>query len=245
MNKILFLFATLVAFSSVNGQEHISGALEFDVYRVYPYISVSKEQLREVRTLEDLNPHYKPSWVSSYIYVEVITRNKGKTMKAIGENEILSLEQLHNMKTADTGSEISVNVQYIPENKLTHNEPREINFSFTPDPEQEAQFIGGKQGLKLFLKENALEKIPAGTFGQFQLAAVKFTIDEQGRVTDPHLFWTSENEKTDALLLETVCNMPMWKPAAYANGIKVKQEFVLTVGDMESCVVPLLNIRRD
>ena len=38
--------------------------------------------------------------------------------------------------------------------------------------------------------------------------------------------------------------MPSWKPAAYANGMKVKQDFVLTVGDMTSCVVNLLNIRQ-
>lgn len=46
-------------------------------------------------------------------------------------------------------------------------------------------------------------------------------------------------------MAEAIRNMPSWKPAGYSNGISVKQDFVLTVGNMESCVVSLLNIRRD
>ena len=88
-----------------------------------------------------------------------------------------------------------------------------------------------------------MDQIPDGLFTGYDLAAVKFTIDEAGRITDAHVFWPSKDEKTDALLLETICNMPNWKPAAYADGTTVKQEFVLTVGNMENCAIHLLNIR--
>ncbi|MFT4667667.1 MAG: hypothetical protein ACI9XB_004640 [Gammaproteobacteria bacterium] len=57
------------------------------------------------------------------------------------------------------------------------------------------------------------------------------------------MYNSSIDENVNELLLETIQNMPCWKPAEYANGLKVKQEFVLTVGNMESCVVNLLNIR--
>jgi len=37
--------------------------------------------------------------------------------------------------------------------------------------------------------------------------------------------------------------MANWQPAEYANGLKVRQEFVLTIGDHRSCTINLLNIR--
>lgn len=247
-----FHFSVLIAFiASLSlaqpgySQDDIAAKPAFEVYRVHPYIPMTKEKLTESRTLSALNPHYKPSWVKSFVSVEIMTINKGRLKRAVAKNDILTVEQKSNMNTADPGTEISVRVRYIPKNNLTFNDIKEIHFSFTTDPEKKAEYADGKQQMMEFLKKNAIDKIPDYSFKKYQLAAVKFTIDEEGRVIDPHLFWTSENEKTDALLLETICNMPTWKPAAYANGIKVKQEFVLTVGDMESCVVPLLNIRQD
>ena len=146
---------------------------------------------------------------------------------------------------ADLGAEITVTMQYIPENTVKQNDIKEINFTFTVDPETEAKYYGGQQQLQQYLKDNLSDRISGASFKKHQLAAVKFTIDEEGYINDPHVFWTSDDEKTDELLLETICNMPRWKPAEYSNGIKVKQEFALTVGDMESCVVNLLNIRKD
>ena len=84
-----------------------------------------------------------------------------------------------------------------------------------------------------------------GVFKQHQLAAVTFVVTEKGEVADAKTFWTSEDEKVDKLLLETICNMPDWQPAAFADGTNSKQEFVLTVGDMKSCVANLLNIRSE
>jgi len=39
--------------------------------------------------------------------------------------------------------------------------------------------------------------------------------------------------------------MPRWKPAKYTNGSTIKQEFALTVGNMENGVIHLLNLKRD
>ena len=37
--------------------------------------------------------------------------------------------------------------------------------------------------------------------------------------------------------------MPNWAPAQYRDGTRVNQDFVLTVGDMTSCKMNLLNVR--
>jgi len=64
-------------------------------------------------------------------------------------------------------------------------------------------------------------------------------------VINAHIVESSKDEKIDEIFLQTIQNMPLWKPAEFANGTTVSQDFVLTVGNMESCVVNLLNIRQN
>lgn len=252
-NKLIALFFIVLAFPNPgSSQDSLTNELRYEVNRIYPFVSISKEKLNEAHTLTDLsnepnelNLYYKPSWIKEYISVEIFTNYKGKTRKALSKNDTLSQEQKDIMKMADVGTGISVKVRYIPENTLIHNDIKELDFSFTVDPESEAAYSGGQQQLKQYLKEKAIDKIPAGSFKNYDLAAVKFTISEEGEIIDAHVFETSKDENLDELLLETIRNMPCWIPAEYSNGTKIKQEFVLTVGNMENCMVNLLNIRRD
>lgn len=237
---LTFIFPKFVAAQDINKSD-----LRFEVNRVYPYISITMEELKVARTLGDLNRHYKPSWVREYLSVEITTIQKGSIQSALSKSETLSQQQKALMKTADPGTEVSVNIQYIPENTLKQNDPKEIYFEFIVDPDAEATYYGGQDALNQYLKEKAINDIPNGSFVDYDLTAVKFTVNEDGEILNPHIFQTSKNKEIDSLLLETIRNMPCWKPATYANGKKVKQEFVLTVGSMENCVINLLNIRRE
>lgn len=218
--------------------------LKYEVNRVYAPLSISKEQLNKANTLIDINRYYKASWVKEYVSVEVLTTHKGKIKKAISQNNILSKEQKKLLKKADIGTEIEVKVLYLPENNLKHNDVKENNFAFIVNPENTAKYIGGEQKLNEYLKKNAIGKIADDHFKGYALAAVKFTVNEKGQIINEHIFETSKDEKIDQLLLKVISDMPNWKPAEYANGIKVKQEFVLTVGNHESCVINTLNIGR-
>jgi hypothetical protein len=132
----------------------------------------------------------------------------------------------------------------MPQNTLPNNEIKEINFEFTINPENDANFPGGQVELKKYLKENAIDKIQTGKIKQYNVVAVKFTISEEGEIMDVHMFEPSKDEDMDSVLMEAICNMPEWKAAEYANGKKVKQDFVFTVGDHTSCTLNLLNIER-
>ena len=237
---LVFVFPTL-GFS----QDNSTNELEYEVNRVYVPLSISKEKLQHASTINDLNAHCKSSWVKKYISVEISTRHKGKIRKVVSKNNVLSQKQKDNMAMADVGTDISINMKYIPDNTLKQNTAKESHFSFMVNPETKATYTGGQQELKHYLKDHAIDKIPAETFKEWDLAAVKFTITEKGQVANAHIFETSKDEKIDALLLETIKNMPNWTPAVYSNGTKVEQEFVLTLGNMENCIVNLLNIRRD
>ncbi|MCB0707656.1 MAG: energy transducer TonB [Saprospiraceae bacterium] len=246
LNKLtLVLCLSFVWATSGLSQNNLTDALPFEVHQVYPYISITKAQLNEARSLMDLNADYKSSWIKEYISVEVFANQNGIARKAVSENDILSQEQKTIMQRADVGTRVSVKVKYLPENTLRNNDIKELTFAFTVLPESQAQYSGGQKELIQYLKENAINKIPAGSFTGYDLAAVKFTVSEEGEIMNAFVFESSKDEEIDKLLLETIRAMPCWNPAEYSNGVKVSQEFVLTVGNMENCMVNLLNIRRD
>lgn len=240
-NKLFILLLVAFAFPYFAAtQDNFNNQLACEVDPIYSYISLTKEDLKSVETLTDINKRYEAEWVKEYLSVEVLTVNDGKTRKSVGKNDRLTQEQKNNINNADVNTDISVKVQYLPENNLKNNEPREMGFTFRPIPETEAKYAGDQEALKQYLKKEAIDKIPADIFKRYQLAAVKFSIDEEGQVCDAHVFWSAEDEKVDEILLNVVNNMPQWTPAEYADGTKVKQEFALRVGDMESCVTNLV-----
>jgi len=241
--NLIPLIVLLLLIPDFTTAQEAASDFAYNVYRVYPTIARDKEEIKAAESLLDLNQHYKSSWVKEYVSVEVLTKYRGKIRKAIGSGEKLTSEQKEHMNAADIGSEISIRVRYMPDNTLSHNDVQELDFTISVNPERDAKYEGGEEALQKYLKENAIDKISADVFVGYKLAAVRFFVDEEGRIVDPHLFWTSEDENVDALLLETICNMPNWVPASYENGLKIKQEFAWTVGNMESCVVNMLNIK--
>ena len=244
----LIIIVLLIAISYPNfgyAQEGGDDELMFEVNRIYPVLSISKETLQKANSLIDLNRHYKSSWIREYVSVEIIATCNGHLRKAVHKNDVLSPEQKEVIQMADSGTEISVNVKYWPENTLAHNDIKEMDFTFIIDPQCEAKYSLGYDQLKAYIKENAIDKIPAGSLRAQDLAAIKFTINEEGKIVNAYIFESTKSDKIDQLLLKTIRDMPSWEPAEYSNGIKVKQEFVLTVGNMESCVINLLNINQD
>ncbi|MAT54591.1 MAG: hypothetical protein CMN32_08915 [Saprospirales bacterium] len=220
-------------------------SLHFDVLRVYPPIAPTRAELVSAQTLPDLNPHFKSEWIRSYISTSVSTLQNGKLKTDFGNSELLTPKQKAAILSADIGSEVRVSIKYIPENNLRHNEPKEMHFSFVQEPEHEAAFPGGKEKLLQYLKTNAIDKIPDGTFEGYDLATIGFSINERGMVTDVQAHVPFKNPQIDELLIAAVGSMPKWKPGQYANGKKVKQDFVFIVGNMRNCVLNTLNIRRD
>ena len=176
-----------------------------------------------------------------------MTTHKGVIKKSVNKNDILTPAQKRLLKNADSGTDITILVKYIPENTLSYNDPKKLDFTFTVDPENEASYPEGSQQLIKYLKEKAIDDIPNDSFEGYELTAIKFTINEEGEIINPYIFgaeYQKDRDKAiDNLLLETIHKMPCWTPAEYADGTKVKQDFVLTVGNMENCIIPMLNIR--
>jgi len=239
---LLLLFAVFVS-DNAYGQDEVPTKLEYEIHKIYPFISITKGELLAAEKLEDLHKRYKSEWIKEYFSVEIFALKNGKEQSAFGKNNVLTKEQKALMASADTGTEIKVKVNYLPENNLKQNEPKLMEFEFSVLPEFAAQFPEEEINLKKYLKETAIDKMGKTVLKGYEMAAYIFTINESGEAVDPKIDWSSKDAGTDELMISTICNMPNWNPAQYDNGLKVKQEMVLLVGNMESCVAHLFTIR--
>ena len=249
LNTLTASLLFTLTFSCVLSAQEFQGTPEFEVHKVYPYTYTTESTLQSANNLSDLDQRFQTSWVKAYRSVEVIASRQGNLEKAVGDNEMLTQEQKSLISSADPGTEILVNIEYIPENSLQHNDVKQYDFSFSVEPEQTASYAGGEEALRKYLNETAMNKIPTGSFTGFDLSAIKFTVNEEGQIVNAHVFKSvylnSGNEQIENLLLQAINQMPAWNPATFTNGVKTSQDFVLTVGNQESCAMNLLDIQRN
>lgn len=228
-NSIFTLFILLLVLPG------FSQKMTYDVRGIYQH-PIIKETLNDAKTISDINPGYPASWIASYSSVEILATCNGIVKKAFSSNDTLNNEQRSILEMADIGTEIVVDVKYSPSNSLIDLfEVKKIHFSFTIIPNIEAEYEGGYDQLKAYLKKTTLDKIPEIDQQQLQLAIVKFTINEEGKATNAHISTASKNEEIDKLLLDAINNMPKWKPAEDSNGLKVKQDFEFSIGNFDGC----------
>lgn len=204
--------------------------LYFEVRGTYTN-TITREKLNTAKAMLDINPGYATSWITDYISAEIIASSNGKVMRAISTNAFLTSEQKNILNTADIGTDITIDVKYRYENSVTGNmDMRNMMFSVTLVPENPAEYFGGYEQMKNYLKENAINKISKADYNKVQ-AVVKFTVNEEGEIANTQISKTSGDKKTDNVLVDAINKMPKWIPAADAKGIKVKQEFVFSVGN--------------
>lgn len=239
-NQFLLLALLLIgcAFNSIAQHD-----LNFEVNKVIPAFSIQENKVDEINTLTDLNKRYPATWVKEYISVEISAYQNGIQTKASGTSDVLNQAQKQLIRLADRSSDIAVSVRYLPDNSLKHNTEKQINFSVTILPDQSAVYGESEAQLIQYLQEKCIVNIKAESFTGYDLTAIKFTITEQGHIADVQVTMPSKDTNIDEMLVTAIANMPTWKPATFSNGLKVKQSFVLTIGNMDNCMVNLLNIR--
>ncbi|MCU0359785.1 MAG: energy transducer TonB [Bacteroidia bacterium] len=229
MKKPLLVFSFLLLFISGFAQE-----LKFNVHGKYTR-PVDRKTLSSAKTLGDLISGYPSNWISAYSSVEIIGTTAGKTKSYTGSDELLTLEQLLILSSADICSNVVINIKYTYNNGLSGKvENNQIHVTLTLVPDVEAEYLGGTEELNKYIKENAISKIPEATSKKITGAIVKFTINENGEVGDLQMSRTTGDTRTDALLMEALSKMPKWKPAENADGTKVKQDFELSLNDAKS-----------
>lgn len=193
--------------------------------------TVTKDVLERSNLLSDIIAGYPVNWVKEYVSVDVLTEKDGKTEIAKGENQVLNKEQKSILKKADLESEVHINVHYISINSVTERkENNEMVVKMTVVPDIQAEFEGGYENLKKYLKDNLIDRIAENTPPEFQKGKVVFKIDPNGKLVEEEILESSGDTNMDNFLLEVFRNMPNWKPAQNATGKKVKQRFEFNMG---------------
>ncbi len=225
MKKLVFGLLLSTTFLSGIAQE-----LAYEVRGKY-LKTVTKDVLEHSNLLSDIIAGYPVNWVKEYVSVDVLTEKDGKTEIAKGENQVLNTEQKSILNKADLESEVHINVRYLSINSVTERkENNEMLVKMTVVPDIQAEFEGGYENLKKYLKDNLIDRIIENTPPEFQKGKVVFKIDPNGKLVDAEILESSGDINMDIFLLEVFRNMPNWKPAQNATGEKVKQRFEFSMG---------------
>jgi TonB family protein len=225
MKKLVFGLLLSTTFLSGIAQD-----LAYEVRGKY-LRTVTKDVLEHSNLLSDIIAGYPVNWVKEYVSVDVLTEKDGKTEIAKGENQVLNTEQKSILNKADLESEVHINVRYLSINSVTERkENNEMVVKMTVVPDIQAEFEGGYENLKKYLKDNLIDRIIENTPPEFQKGKVVFKIDPNGKLVDAEILESSGDTNMDNFLLEVFRNMPNWKPAQNATGEKVKQRFEFSMG---------------
>lgn len=242
MKSIVIAFLLTTLSLSLFAQDPYENAFSYEVHKVYPAFSTTKEELKSATTLVDLNRFYESDWVETYNSVTIAVLQDGNMKTVVGLDDTITPKQKDLMLSADPSSQIHIEVKYMPKNSLTENEERINDWSVSVEPGIKAKYVGGEDKLSAYLKEHVIDQLPEDVFVGYKLAVVEFTIDQNGQVVDARVHTSAQDDTSDKLMLDAICKMPAWSPAEYIDGPKVKQTYAFCVGNMKSCVVNTLNM---
>ena len=237
MKRPILIFAITLLISSSSFAQYTFASssiteLNYEVRGAYSR-PIKQDKLSNTKLISDVVPGYPNRWITNYVSVEIQSTTGGKAVKAVSTNSVLSKEQKNILSAVDMGSDIVVEVTYNYKNPVTNDiQKSQMHTKLTLVPKVEAEYIGGEQQMKTFLKENGINKISETIVKKFKQTVVRFTINEEGVVILAKIIKTSGDQKTDKLLLDTINKMPKWKPAENTRGTKVKQTFEFTVSGM-------------
>lgn len=165
-----------------------------------------------------------------YVTIEISTISNGQVTLTKSSGNKLTTEQKKNLNIADWGTDISVKMKFKYKNEGKgagdKNKIMEGDLTLTVVPETEAEFPGGFKQLSKYLTKTIFNKFPLQFISEkIQPAVVKFTIDNDGVVSNPMLLKKSNDARIDEAILNAINKMPQWIPAKNKMGVKIKQEF--------------------
>jgi TonB family protein len=234
--KQIFVLAVLFVCMNAVAQFGSPRELKYEMRTVYAR-AVKKEKLNDAKVIGDVISGYPVNWITSYTSLEISATCNGKPMKAVSRDDVLTTEQKNILSKADLASDLAIHVSYkyrAPVSGEMENNRIEVKMTVAPETEAEPQRSGDSAGRYVqmirYLKENSMAQIPITT-----RVTIRFTVNEEGEITNGRLIDPSSDAKTNKLLLELIHKMPKWKPAQNSQGEKVKQDFLFTVGNNEGC----------
>ncbi len=243
--KHIFIIVFCLTSLLLSSQSQSDGqSFDYDVKKIYPYLSITKDEVQAAKTIWDLNPRFKTEWISEYVKVEIKTTEAGQSKTSTNADQMLTDEQKTALLHNDPTQKVEVVLHYRPKNNLAHNPVRQEAFSLQYLPTKDAEYPGGKSALIAYLEKEVFQMIADSSYTGYELSTVKFVIGDDGSVSDVKISWQGKEKKVDRALYEAICNLQRWSPAVHSDGSRTSQQYALVVGNLESCAMNTEQFRR-
>lgn len=199
--------------------------------------AITPAMLLKADKLSDVLKDYPSNWLSNYTSVTITTIVNNESVSIESKDETLTTEQKELLLNTEMPASFIVDIAYKSENAVTNQAydnrltmygvmvPEITEQLVAITPAKEAEFKGGYESLINYLKENSAKQM-----ANKSVAAIAFTINEEGKAQNLIMNISTENEALDNLLKEMILNMPAWTPAENENGKLTTQTFEFSVG---------------
>lgn len=240
----IVIFLCALAPSMIWSQTSETQNIGIQLSPLKPYASFSEQSLMEAEGIDELNEHFKLEWIDQYLKVEISTIQNGKLRTTQLSDHFLTEQVKAELMAADVGQAAHCLIEYMPKNSLSHNTPTSYDFDMFIEPLRNAQMKGGKKMLESYIKTHVIDKLPENALTGYQFSGIRFTVDTEGKISDIEPYHpdykTDDTSEVDALLLEAICNMPVWQAARNHDNTLANQSFTLVVGNLANCLVQTL-----
>jgi len=180
--------------------------------------TVTQAELQEANTLQEIHHRYEGKSVRTYIDTEISYTKNGFTTSAKGINNTLTAAQKELIQHAQVDGKLVVSVNYMPENTLSSNTPKNMDLFLEVIPHKLAQYEEGKDSFYNFIEENVVAKLDSTDRKTLQIAVLDFTVSKEGKVENVILEESTGNLEIDAMLQKSLCEMSSWNPAETIDG---------------------------
>ncbi len=192
--------------------------------------AITQQKLRNANAISDVIEGYPSSWIAGYNSVTISVTVGNKEMEEVSMDEVLTTKQKEILDSAEVSSSVLITVQYIKQNYNDKVENRQMNALMTVVPATEAKYVGGRDKMIAYLKDNSIDQIKDKKLDYLPQPTLSFVVNEAGVTEEVKLVKTSNNKDIDQLLIDLVKEMPQWEPAKNADDLPVKQQFILDIG---------------
>lgn len=198
------------------------------------FTAVKRSDLLKANSIDDFIPYLKTRSIESYKSVQVIiVENERKTdRKQIGENKLLTEGQHHLFRTSALSTHFTAKADFLERNEETGEvQVGRISHYHTITPEQEAEYIDGKESLLRYFRENSEAQLDQVNKKKLRPAKIYFTLNKSGKVENVKVANHSGFPSLDILMIKLIKNIPgEWKVAKNEQGKLVDQDLSLSFG---------------
>ena len=237
---LLALFVSGYSFISFSNSDYVSeyNSSDFDDENAARLNkSVTKEKIDVAKYISDIIPEYPMQWneIINYVSIQISAVNNGTKILSLSKSYSLNEEQKTILNAVDFGTDIEINIKFMykdpsNDNVGSNRKIKEMEFVVKAVPHKEAEYPGGNKRIKEYFTENVINKIPEkSSIDADSPVTVVYTINEEGKVEGAKVTRTSSNTLLNKLLLDAVNAMPAWKSAENVKGVKVKEEFKISI----------------